>query len=172
MLVKLFEYIFLGILQGITEPIPVSSSGHLLILQTILEKFNQSINIDFTTLATITNLGSLIAITILFWNDIIRICALSRERYVAGCFHFCSFSVHQRSHLAPKQHPWHLARNRMAHSFHLWHKRLYTHQQYGSNPSRYRNGISSTMDSSHCLLLYNMPCLSGTNHCNSQACHP
>ena len=73
MLVELFEYIFLGILQGITEPIPVSSSGHLLILQTILEKFNQSMNIDFTTLATITNLGSLIAITILFWNDIISL---------------------------------------------------------------------------------------------------
>ena len=34
-MVKLIEYLLLGILQGITEPIPVSSSGHLLILQTI-----------------------------------------------------------------------------------------------------------------------------------------
>ncbi len=70
-MVKLIEYILLGILQGITEPIPVSSSGHILILQTILEKFNQSINIDFSILATITNLGSLIAIVILFWKDIV-----------------------------------------------------------------------------------------------------
>ena len=73
MLLELFEYILLGILQGITEPIPVSSSGHILILQTILEKFNQSINIDFSILATITNLGSLVAIIIIFWNDIVSL---------------------------------------------------------------------------------------------------
>lgn len=72
-MVELLEYIFLGILQGITEPIPVSSSGHILILQTILEKFNQSVTIDFQTLATLTNFGSLIAITILFWNDIVNL---------------------------------------------------------------------------------------------------
>lgn len=72
-MIKFIEYIFLGILQGITEPIPVSSSGHILILQTILEKLNQVIDIDFETLATITNLGSLIAITIIFWKDIVNL---------------------------------------------------------------------------------------------------
>lgn len=72
-MIKLIEYMFLGILQGITEPIPVSSSGHLLILQSIIEKFNNSINIDFETLATITNLGSLIAIIIIYYKDIINI---------------------------------------------------------------------------------------------------
>lgn len=72
-MVKLLEYIFLGILQGITEPIPVSSSGHILLLQTILEKMNQVVNIDFETLATITNLGSLVAITILFWKEIVEL---------------------------------------------------------------------------------------------------
>lgn len=72
-MLKLIEYIFLGILQGITEPIPVSSSGHILILQTILEKLNQVIDIDFETLATITNLGSLVAITIIFWKDIVSL---------------------------------------------------------------------------------------------------
>lgn len=69
----LIEYILLGILQGITEPIPVSSSGHLLILQTILEKFSQSINIDFSILATMTNFGSLIAIVVIYWNDITKL---------------------------------------------------------------------------------------------------
>ena len=72
-MIKLIEYIFLGILQGITEPIPVSSSGHILILQTILEKLNQVIDINFETLATITNLGSLVAITIIFWKDIVSL---------------------------------------------------------------------------------------------------
>lgn len=72
-MLKLIEYIFLGILQGITEPIPVSSSGHLLILQSILEKLHQSINIDFETLATITNFGSLIAIIIIYYKDIVKL---------------------------------------------------------------------------------------------------
>ena len=72
-MLALIEYILLGILQGITEPIPVSSSGHLLILQTILEKFSQSINIDFSILATMTNFGSLIAIVVIYWNDITKL---------------------------------------------------------------------------------------------------
>lgn len=70
---ELIEYILLGIMQGITEPIPVSSSGHVLILQTILSKINSGIDIDFGTLATITNFGSLIAIIIIFWSDIVNL---------------------------------------------------------------------------------------------------
>ena len=60
---ELIKYIFLGIVQGITEPIPVSSSGHLLIFQKLLKGLD---TIDYGILATITNLGSLLAITILF----------------------------------------------------------------------------------------------------------
>ncbi|MBE6158075.1 MAG: undecaprenyl-diphosphate phosphatase [Firmicutes bacterium] len=66
-------YTLLGLLQGVTEPIPVSSSGHILILQTLLERFNQSLNIDFETLAVITNFGSLIAIVIIYFNDIVKL---------------------------------------------------------------------------------------------------
>jgi len=72
-MLKLIEYLLLGILQGITEPIPVSSSGHLLILQTIIEKFHQGLDINFEVLATITNFGSLIAITVIFWKDIVSL---------------------------------------------------------------------------------------------------
>lgn len=72
-MIKLLEYLFLGILQGITEPIPVSSSGHILILKTILENFHQNLNINFEVLATITNLGSMIAIVIIFWKDIVKL---------------------------------------------------------------------------------------------------
>ena len=41
---ELIKYIFLGFIQGITEPIPVSSSGHLLIFQKLVAGFD---NIDF-----------------------------------------------------------------------------------------------------------------------------
>lgn len=62
------KYIILAIVQGLTETIPVSSSGHLLILKTLI-----NLNADYDTIAILTNLGSLIAIVILFWNDIITL---------------------------------------------------------------------------------------------------
>lgn len=65
---ELLKYIFLGFVQGMTETIPVSSSGHLMIFEKIL-----SVNVDFDTIAILTNFGSLVAIIILFWNDIIKI---------------------------------------------------------------------------------------------------
>ena len=61
----LLKYIFLGFIQGLTETIPVSSSGHLMIFKRILD-----LNVDFDTIAILTNFGSLIAITIFFWSDI------------------------------------------------------------------------------------------------------
>ena len=33
---KLIKYIILGIIQGFTEPLPVSSSGHIFILKYLL----------------------------------------------------------------------------------------------------------------------------------------
>lgn len=62
---KLLKYIFLGFIQGFTETIPVSSSGHLMIFKNIM-----NVDVDFNTLAIVTNFGSLIAILILFRKDI------------------------------------------------------------------------------------------------------
>jgi len=64
-MIELLQYIFLGFIQGMTETIPVSSSGHLMIFKSIMD-----MNVDFDTIAIITNFGSLIAIIVLFWNDI------------------------------------------------------------------------------------------------------
>ena len=58
---KLIEYIILGIIQGFTEPIPVSSSGHVMIINSLL-----ATSIDTELLLIITNLGSLIAIVYLY----------------------------------------------------------------------------------------------------------
>lgn len=69
MIINLLKYIFLGIVQGFTEPIPVSSSGHLLIFQKLIG----NINVDYEILSIITNFGSLIAITIIFWKDIMEL---------------------------------------------------------------------------------------------------
>lgn len=69
-------YIILGIIQGVVEALPVSSSGHLLIANHLLTNFLGfgEVALENTELlATITNFGSLIAIIILYFNDIISI---------------------------------------------------------------------------------------------------
>lgn len=64
----LLQYIILGLIQGLTETIPVSSSGHLMIVKRLMEA-----NIDYDSIAIMTNFGSLVAILILFRKDIIRL---------------------------------------------------------------------------------------------------
>ena len=63
----LFKYIILGIIQGISEPLPISSSGHIYLFKHI---FNTNL-FDSLNFEIISNFGSFIAILIIFWKDII-----------------------------------------------------------------------------------------------------
>lgn len=66
---NLIKYIFLGIVQGFTEPIPISSSGHLAIFKNLL---NDPIFNDFN-FEILVNFGSFIAILIYFRKDLIKL---------------------------------------------------------------------------------------------------
>lgn len=66
---EIIKYIILGIIQGFTEPLPISSSGHLLIFR---ELFNTNMFNDLN-FEVFVNFGSFIAILIIFWNDIIKL---------------------------------------------------------------------------------------------------
>ena len=65
---EILKYLLLAVVQGLTETIPVSSSGHLMIIKKLI-----SLDVDFNTIAILTNFGSLIAILIIFWKDIVSL---------------------------------------------------------------------------------------------------
>ena len=68
-IIKVLQYVFLGILQGFTEPIPISSSGHLLIAKKLFN-FKMLSDMNFEI---VVNFGSFLAIVFLYRKEIIKI---------------------------------------------------------------------------------------------------
>jgi len=64
---NIFQSIVLGIIQGLTEFLPVSSSGHLVVSQKLL---GISPNLSFIVLV---HLGTLLAVLLYFFKDILKI---------------------------------------------------------------------------------------------------
>ena len=66
---ELIEAIFLGIVQGLTEFLPVSSSGHLLLGQYFLGLDQARFGLSFDVAM---HLGTLVAVVVFFWRDLAR----------------------------------------------------------------------------------------------------
>lgn len=78
----IWQAIILGIVQGLTEFLPISSSGHLVLLENL---FGTGSNLVLTVAL---HLGSLIAVIVAFWADILYIlknpfCDLSKKLIIA-----------------------------------------------------------------------------------------
>ena len=65
---ELIQIIILGIIQGLTEFLPVSSSGHLILTPLVLNFKDQGLALD-----AILHLGTLMAILIFFKKDLLKI---------------------------------------------------------------------------------------------------
>ena len=65
----LLKYIILGIIQGVTEPLPISSSGHIFIFKQLF-KTNVFNDLNFEIFV---NFASFIAILIIFWKDVVKL---------------------------------------------------------------------------------------------------
>lgn len=72
----ILKMIIIGIVQGFTEPIPVSSSGHVMIASELLGLGEQGF-----TFAILTNTASLLAILFIYRKDIERL-AFNSLRYI------------------------------------------------------------------------------------------
>ncbi len=66
---SVFDAVLLAVLQGLTEFLPVSSSGHLVLAQQLLNLHNPQL----VLFDVYVHFGTLISVVIVFWNDIIGI---------------------------------------------------------------------------------------------------
>ena len=66
---EIFKYIIIAIIQGITEPLPVSSSGHMFLFKKI---FNTNMFNDLNY-EIICNFGSFLAILFIYRKDVIKL---------------------------------------------------------------------------------------------------
>jgi len=70
----LLDAIILGAIQGITEFLPISSSGHLVLGQALL-----GIVLPGNEFEVITHLGTLLSVFCIFWTDIIKLISGIRD---------------------------------------------------------------------------------------------
>ena len=70
---NLIEAILLGIIQGLTEFLPISSTGHLTVAGKFLNLISTNNPEQWTAFIAIIQLGTLLAVLVYFWQDIILI---------------------------------------------------------------------------------------------------
>ena len=65
---SLLEAIFLGVVQGLTEFLPISSSGHLVLFQKLFGLEEGALSFDI-----LLHFGTLMAVVAVFWRDLLAV---------------------------------------------------------------------------------------------------
>lgn len=76
------QVIVLGVIQGISEFLPISSDGHLAIAQALFAHFSGKELADPLELTIVLHAGTLAAVVVVFWREILRL--LKQDRRVIG----------------------------------------------------------------------------------------
>ena len=72
----MFAAIVWGLVQGLTEFLPVSSSGHLVIVPAYLTELGIDVNAPDLAVSAVLHLGTLLAVIIYFRSDIRKVLQL------------------------------------------------------------------------------------------------
>ncbi len=67
----ILQSLFLGLVQGVAEFLPISSSGHLSVFQNLLGL--SAASEDQMLFDVLLHLGTLVSVCVVFWDDIVRI---------------------------------------------------------------------------------------------------
>ena len=78
---SVLQAVFLGIVQGLTEFLPVSSSGHLAIIQNVFH-IDTGGSVAFDVML---HVGTLFVVFLVYWKDICKLVA-EAVRMIADCF--------------------------------------------------------------------------------------
>jgi len=70
---SIIEAIVLGIVQGLTEFLPISSTGHLTLAGKFMDLISAEHPEQWTAFIAVIQLGTLLAVLIYFWKDLINI---------------------------------------------------------------------------------------------------
>jgi undecaprenyl-diphosphatase len=68
-----------GLIQGLTEFLPVSSSGHLVVIPALLSRFGMEIDQPDLAVTAVLHLGTLVAVLIYFREDILKVLRFRSE---------------------------------------------------------------------------------------------
>lgn len=69
MIVEIFKAILFGIVEGITEWLPISSTGHLILVEQFV-KFKEVSPEFWSMFQVVIQFGAILAVVVLFWNKI------------------------------------------------------------------------------------------------------
>ncbi len=75
----LWEIILLGIVQGLTEFLPVSSSGHLVVVNSLLEWLGSEPVENLIEVSIVLHLGTLMAVLVFYRREILRLLGSDRR---------------------------------------------------------------------------------------------
>ncbi len=67
---SIFEAIILGVIQGLTEFLPISSTGHLTVAGKLMNLISAENPERWTSFIAVIQLGTLLAIFVYFWKDL------------------------------------------------------------------------------------------------------
>ena len=80
-IIEIIKAVIYGIVEGITEWLPISSTGHLILVEELIPFDSQNVGEDFFGMFDVViQLGAILAVVVLFWSQIWPFALTKKER--------------------------------------------------------------------------------------------